>query len=341
MSSHSPIVRWGVLSTARIATRVGAAIRRAEGAELSAVASRSPEKATAWATEHRAARSYGTYEALLDDPEIDVVYIPLPPSLHAQWTIKAAEHGKHVLCEKPLALEASQAEEMAAACREHDVQLMDGVMWLHHPRAAEMHRFLGDGTLGDLRRVTSAFSFHWDEVPTGDFRLSRDLGGGSLGDLGWYCIGATLWAFGDRPLRVFGTARYYGTARDADRNFSGMLWFDRERMASFDCGFDVGMRRWMEVAGTQASLVCDDFTRPWNEERPRFWLHDTRGKMSEHASSPRIQEVCMIDDFCDIVRSGVLDDRWPRQAIETQRVCDALDRSARTGQIVELGLSDE
>ncbi len=333
MTQSRRTVRWGVLGTARIATKVGAAIRRARGSELAAIASRSNEKAVSWANEHGAARSHASYDALLNDPNVDAIYIPLPPTLHAEWTIKTARQGKHVLCEKPLAMNVSEAQEMAAACREHNVQLMDGVMWAHHPRADDMLGPIQNGTLGELRRMTSTFTLHWDEIPENDLRLQRELGGGSLLDLGWYCVHATLWAFGELPLRVYATARYY---RDVDMNFSGLMWFDHQRMASFDSGFDVAMRKWFEVAGTNASLICDDFSRPWNEERPRFWLHDAAGKMSEHVSDCPPQEVRMIENFCEIVRSGKLNDRWPNDAIATQRVCDALDQSARRGEVVEL-----
>jgi predicted dehydrogenase len=326
-------VRWGVLSTARIASTVSAAIRQADGATLLAIGSRSTSRAAAWAAEHHASRIYGSYLELIEDDDVEAVYIPLPPSMHKEWTIKAAEQGKHVLCEKPLALDAEEARAMAAACRANDVQLMDGVMWVHHPRAADMHRPIKDGTLGQLRRVTSSFTFNWDVIPVEDLRLNRDLGGGSLLDLGWYCVRATLWAFSDLPRRVYGTAKYY---HDVDINFSGIMWFDNNRVGSFDCGFNVGMRKWVEVAGTKASLVCDDFTKPWDAEKPRFWLHDASGKMSDHVSSPVIQEVCMIEEFCRIVRSGKPVDRWPSTSIATQMVCDALDTSARTRKPIEL-----
>lgn len=333
MSQADNIVRWGVLGTARIAAKVGMGIREADGAELTAVASRSAEAAEQWAAEHGAKRSYGSYEALLEDPELDAVYIPLPPFLHREWTIKAAEHGKHVLCEKPLAVNATDAAEMAAACREHDVQLMDGVMWLHHPRADDMRAPLRDGTLGELRHLTAAFTFNWDVVPEDDFRLDRDAGGGSLLDLGWYCVGAALWAFDDVPERVYGTARFY---RDVDMHFTGLLWFSGGRMATVSCGFDTVRRRWFEVAGTQASLICDDFARPWDLHKARFWLHGDAGKMEERQSAAAVQEACMIEDFGAIVRSGALEPHWPEIAVATQRVTDALDRSARTGEAVEL-----
>ena len=133
-----PRIRWGILSTANIATKVARAIHLAEDADLIAVASRTKERAAAWGREHRVSTTYGTYDALLADDSLDAIYIPLPPSLHAEWTIKAAEHGKHVLCEKPLAANAAEAIAMADACRQNGVQLMDGVMWVHHDRTAAM-----------------------------------------------------------------------------------------------------------------------------------------------------------------------------------------------------------
>jgi len=157
-------VRWGILGTARIATKVAAAIHQAQGAQLSAIASRSADRAQQWQAEHKAERHYGSYQALLGDPEIDAVYIPLPPSLHAEWTIKAAQQGKHVLCEKPIAMSALEAREMVNACEHHNVQFMDGVMWYHHPRCKQMQDVIKQGQLGPLRRVTSAFTFNWVAV---------------------------------------------------------------------------------------------------------------------------------------------------------------------------------
>lgn len=325
-------IRWGILGTARIADTVGKAIQDATGAELLAIGSRSAEKAAAWAKDRAVPRDYASYEAVLDDPDIDAVYIPLPPSMHAEWTIRAAERGKHVLCEKPFAALVQDAEEMAAACRQHKVQLMDGVMWVHHPRARQMHEPIANGTLGALQRVTSAFGIKW-EFPNEDLRMKREMGGGSLLDLGWYCVRAALWAFGEMPHKVYGSGIY---ANDVDVRFSALLWFGENRVASFDCGFGMTMRRWLEVAGKEASLVCDDFTKPWSPELPRFWLHGVSGKMSEEVSEPKIQEVCMIERFCEIVRSGRIESHWVEDAIATQRICEALDRSARSSEAVEI-----
>lgn len=328
-----PKVRWGILSTANIATKVSRAINLASNATLVAVASRTAERARSWAAQHKVSRAYGGYEALLKDPEIDAVYIPLPPSMHAEWTIKAAQRGKHVLCEKPLSANLDEAVTMAAACQENRVQLMDGVMWVHHERTEKMKQIIDSGALGRLRRVTSAFTFNWDAIPKDNIRVKAELGGGSLGDLGYYCVRAILWAFGELPLQVYATARY---ANGVDFNVSALFGFADEQMASLDCGFDTVFRKWFEVAGTKGSVVCDDFTLPWKEETTRFWVHDAQGKSVEHRVDGCIQEVRMIERFSSIVQSGKLDSRWTTDAVNTMRVCDAIMRSAKNKQTVDL-----
>ena len=333
MSHLDRQIRWGVLSTARIATKVCQAMHDAHGAEPVAVASRDLDRARRWAAEHGVGRALGSYEELLADPEVDAVYIGLPPSMHAEWTIRAARAGKHVLCEKPLAANLAEAEEMAAACRDNGVQLMDGTMWKHHARTAAMRGHIERGELGRPRRVTAAFTFHWDPLPMEDIRLQPELAGGSLGDLGWYCVGASLWAFGDLPERVWATARY---VNGVDVNTSGLLWFSDERVASFDCGFDTASRRWFEIAGTEGSLVCDDFVAPNDAERPRYWSHGAGGENSEHVVPDALQETGMIERFSAIARSGELDPAWPAESLRVQLVCDALADSARRGEPVDL-----
>jgi len=326
-------VRWGILSTAHIGTKVSKAMHRAQGAEPLAVASRDLARAQTWAQAHNVPRAYGSYVALLEDPDIDAVYISLPPSLHHEWTIKAAEHGKHVLCEKPLARNAREAVEMSDACRQYTVQLMDGVMWVHHARTRAMREVLDRRELGDVRRMTAAFCFIWDEIPKDNIRLNPALAGGSLGDLGYYCCRAIWWAMQEVPVRAFATARFF---QNVDFNLSGLLWFDDPCVASFDCGFDLAMRQWFEVAGTQGSLVCDDFVLPWSEEKARFWRHDGHGANTATLIENCVQEVQMIENFSEVVRTGHLEPQWTRDAIVTQRMTDALAESARTGQPVEL-----
>jgi len=333
MSNVQDRLRFGVLGTANIATKVGRAIQNASNAELVAVASRDASRAEAWAKQHDVPVGRANYQSLLDDPDVDAVYIPLPPSLHHEWTIRAAEAGKHVLCEKPLAADAAQSGEMVAACKEHGVQLMDGTMWVHHERTPKMKKILSEGTLGEFRRVTSAFCFNWDVMPDENIRLKPDLAGGCIGDLGWYNVRLTLWALDAMPERVWATARYY---QDVDVNVSAVMWFSDRRMASFDCGFDVINRQWFEVAGTRKSIVCDDFVLPWKDESTRYWIHDGEGNGEEDTTGHCVQEVRMVENFVDATRSGTLNEQWPAESVATMRVCDALIEAARSESVVEL-----
>lgn len=333
-STMTTSLRWGILGTAHIATKVSRAIQLATNTELYAIASRDLNKAQAWATTHNAQCAYGSYEALLEDPQIDAVYIPLPPSMHMEWTVKAAQHGKHVLCEKPIALNAAQARIMATTCEHYGVQLMDGVMWVHHQRTQMMKNHLTTGNLGLLRRVTAAFSFNWDQLPTENIRIRKDLGGGALGDLGYYCVRAILWAYDRLPTHVYATAR---RRHEVDFNLSALLWFADDGMASFDCGFDTVTRKWFEIAGTQGSLVCDDFVVPNKEQSARFWQHGVDGATAgEHKVEGEIQEVRMIENFTAQVLSGRLQAAWPKHAINTMQVCDALLASTDKNQPITL-----
>lgn len=328
-TKSAPPVRWGILGTARIAEKLAPAIRLTPTATLLAIASRDPQRGRDFAAQHEIPVVCTSYEELLARPDIDAVYIPLPPSLHADWTIRALQAGKHVLCEKPLAVHPADAARMAEVSRATNRLLVDGVMWRHHPRAAAMSAFLERGDLGPLRRVTSAFTFPADKFPADDLRFRRELGGGALLDLGWYCVGAILWATRRMPTRVFGAAKY---VNDVDRQFAAMLWFDDDLQASFDCGFETTTRKWLEIAGTRASLVCDDFTRPWQQEKPRFWVHDQQGKVAEHLSSPDIQEHCLVAEFCRRVQQGDVGTDGADEAVRVQQICAALERSAREGR---------
>ncbi len=330
-------IRWGILSTANIATKVGSAIQSATNADLLAIASRCENKAREWAEVKGVPKYYGSYDSLLNDEEIDAIYIPLPPSMHAEWVIRSAEHGKHILCEKPIAANFSQALEMAHACREHKLQLMDGVMWVHHQRTAVMKQIIEKGNLGSLRRVASAFTFNWDQIPEDNIRTKKELGGGSLGDLGYYCVRAILWAFDDLPERVFATVR---NKSGVDFNVTAMLWFQKDRMATFDCGFDTVLRKWFEISGTKGSIVCDDFTVPSSDEA-RFWLHDSRGQAAVHKIKDCVQEVNMIENFSQHIhlmkeKSQPIRTDWIDIAVNTQRVCQAINKSAENSDIVNL-----
>ena len=200
------VVRWGVLSTANIGMeKVTPAIQRAENCEVVAIASRSAQQAKDAAAQLGIADSYGSYEALLDAADVDAVYIPLPNDLHAEWTIKAAAAGKHVLCEKPIALGAAQAEEMRAACEEAGVKLQEAFMYRHHPTWVEAVRLVRTGAIGELQAVQTWFSYFNDDPE--NIRNRVENGGGALMDIGCYCINAARLLFGSEPTHIEAAVR--------------------------------------------------------------------------------------------------------------------------------------
>lgn len=324
----------GILGTAKIARTVVPHINRSSVAEVVAVGSRSLDKAQQFAAEFGIPRAFGSYEEVLGLSELDAVYIPLPPSLHCEWTIRAARSGKHVLCEKPLGISSHEARQMIDVCGEQGVVLLDGVMWYHTERARQMKRLAEDGSLGELRQITSAFTFPGDVLASDNLRFSSEMGGGSLLDIGWYCVGVSLWMLDAMPERVFAAACW----RDGvDIHMNGLMWFPQDQVASLECGFNAIRRRWVEVAGTRAALVCDDFTRPWNPEKPRFWIHDAHGVSHQQISLDPPIEQCLIEAFCDLVRRRHVSHQWLSLSLQTQQVCDALLRSARSGVVEPAG----
>ncbi|WP_197439958.1 Gfo/Idh/MocA family protein [Calycomorphotria hydatis] len=327
-------MRFCVLGTGRIATKVGKVIARTECSEIRAVASRSQQRADEWAMTLDVPHAFGSYAEGIENPEIDAVYIALPPPLHHEWTIRAAELGKHVLCEKPAGMNADEVREMTSACEQEGVQFMDGVMWLHTERSRAMKEIIDSGELGELKRITSSYSnpalSQWDHST--EIRMNPEQGGGSLYDLGWYNVGATLWVTGQMPSKVWASAEWQ---QGVDISCSAMMWFDSGTVASFDVSFDTVMRKWIEVAGRNSSIVCDDFTRVWDNAPPRFWVHDGWGKNRTHEFEPEDQIEAMIEAYCRYARTTV-DPHWPQFSVQTQVVLDALLKSAKTGREVIL-----
>ena len=270
---------------------------------------------------------------MLTDANVDAVYIPLPPSMHCEWMIKAASAGKHVLCEKPLAINAPQAQLMIDAAIRHQIVLLDAVMWYHTARAETMRNCVLSGQLGEVRQVTSAFTFPGNLLSDDNLRFSASLGGGSLLDIGWYCVGMSLWMLQRMPERVFATAQW---RNDIDLRMNGILWFPHDQMASFESGFNAVRRRWMEVAGTNAALVCDDFTKPWNADKPRFWIHNADGTADQNIVNHPPLERCLVDAFCQLISCGNINHEWLTLSLQTQQVCDALLKSARSGVVESL-----
>jgi predicted dehydrogenase len=317
-------VRWGILGVARINDRLLPAWRQAANAELRAIASRSADRAKAAAQAAGIPIAHGSYETLLADPEIDAVYIPLPNTLHADWARRAAEHGKHILCEKPLTTTTEEARELVDFCRAKNVKLMDGFMWPHHPRTARLRTLLDEGAIGQVLRVSSAFTFALQPLDQTNIRLQSDLGGGSLLDVGCYPVYAIRWAFGADPVRVYATARY---VYDVDVEMSGILWLDDDRVGTFDCGFTMPYRGWLEITGTEGVVRVGDMWLPGS--RAAFTIERDGKAPQEVVVESADQIVCMIEDFSRAILENTPLPPHPEEAVRTLRVLDALARSAQ------------
>jgi xylose dehydrogenase (NAD/NADP) len=252
-------VKWGLLSTALINEAILAGAAETSEVDVIAVASRDEARARSYADEHGLERSYGSYEGLLADPDVEAVYISLPNSLHVEWTLKALEAGKHVLVEKPFSKHPYQVEEAFNRADAAGLVLSEGFMWRHHPQTRRLVELIGTGVAGRVRVVRTAFAFDLaTERGTGDTRFDPALNGGSLMDVGCYCISGLRLVAGE-PVRARGE-QVVGPS-GVDVLFTGALAFADDVLGHFDCGFVVPRRAGLEVVGEEATiLVPDPFT---------------------------------------------------------------------------------
>lgn len=241
-------VRFGILSTADIGmAKVTPAIQEASNCEVVAIASRTAERAEEAAAQLGIARAYGSYQALLDAPDVDAVYIPLPNDLHAEWTLRAAAAGKHILCEKPLALDAEQAQEMVDGCAEAGVKLQEAFMYRHHPTWVEAIRLIRSGAIGTVQAVHSFFSYFNDDP--NDIRNRVENGGGAIMDIGCYNINLSRLVFDAEPTVLEAVVR-----RDPDMGIdtltSAVLGFPRGGQSSFTCSTRAEDFQRVHIVGT-------------------------------------------------------------------------------------------
>jgi predicted dehydrogenase len=248
-------VRWGVLSTAGIARLVIESTRRAERAEFVAVASRDGARARRFADELGLELSFGSYEELLACDRVDAVYVPLPVSMHTDWTVRSLEAGKHVLCEKPFATSPEDAARCFDAAEAAGRACVEGLMWRQHPRTTLARRLVGDGAIGRLTLVRTALSVR---VEPGDIRRSAELGGGALGDLGCYCVSA-IRLFAGEPERVY-AAQVPDGPGGVDLRLAATLDLPGGVLGQFDVGLDLTRRDELELVGTEGRLTLPD---PW------------------------------------------------------------------------------
>jgi D-xylose 1-dehydrogenase (NADP+, D-xylono-1,5-lactone-forming) len=322
-------VRWGLLSTARINQALIAGIRVAEGAQLVAVASRSEAVARAYAAENEIPRAHGSYEALLADPEVDVIYNPLPNSLHVPWSIRALEAGKHVLCEKPMSRRTAEVEEAFDVADGAGRVLMEAFMWRYHEQTEVLTRLVRQGAIGPVRHVRAAFSFSMPS-DSGNVRWDASLDGGALMDVGCYCVSALRLLLGE-PVRVSAEQVVAGPGEGVDARMAGLLRFDGDVLGSFECGIDTVARSALEVYGSDGALLSTD---PWHGGSPNLVRVDadgTRTAIPVTAINPYAREV---EDLSRAVRDGGGTRLGREDAVAQARTIEALYAAAAEGRAV-------
>jgi predicted dehydrogenase len=323
------VLNWGLLSTARINNALIPPLRASKRNRLLAVASRTQESADRYAREKKIPRAHGSYESLLADPEIDVIYNPLPNHLHAEWTIKAVAAGKHVLCEKPLALNMEEVVAIQAAAHRHGRIVMEAFMYRHHPQTLKVQEIVKSGSLGNLKLVRGSFSFLLSRE--GDVRLDPAMGGGSIWDIGCYPISYARSVLGENPLEVFGWQVMGPTG--IDETFVGQMRFERDILMQFDSSFAIPFHAFMEIIGSEGTLNVPKPFQPYENEK----IYLTRGDKTETIKI-KGQELYIgeVENMADAILLG----NEPRISLEDSRanvgVIFALLESARVRQPVKL-----
>lgn len=365
---NTEVCRWGFMSTASISKKNWKAIRHASNATLVGVASRDKTKAQRYIDELQTFTPYDPlptaiegYADLLRNDQIDAVYIPLPTGIRKEWVIRAAQAGKHVLCEKPCAITREDLVDILDACRQNNVQFMDGVMFMHSLRLRQMRGAIDEpGNIGDIQRISSAFSFNGgDDWANENIRTSGDLEPlGCLGDLGWYNIRLSLWAKNWKmPQKVRGTMlSEYARPNESSVpiEFAGEMYYDDGCSVSFYCSFNADLQQWGVVSGSSGYLHVDDFVLPYFGSQTHFEVKkadfDVVGcdfnmqdrsvavRTDEHGNGhSSAQETRMIECFSQNVIEKHVDDHWSQVALKTQTIANAcLDSARKDGQFVTI-----
>lgn len=332
-------IRWGVLGNATIARKcVIPAIQKSRNGLVHALATRSPATAGEVIGRHAIRRVYDSYDALMDDPAIDAVYIPLPNHLHHPWTLKALSAGKHVLCEKPLACSVQQAQEMAQRAAASGVLLMEAFMYRFHPRSRQIKQRVDEGAIGKPCLVRSAFCFHMDEdilASGANIRLKPDMGGGALLDIGCYSVSVARWFLAAEPIRVQAQAVYHPSGVDV--HLVGTLGFAEDRLAVLEASFISALQQTYSIAGSRGAIeLPHDAFIPW--EKDAIY---TRRSQDEEAGEAHIvkgadEYQLMVEHFADAVLEKTRLNYSPDDSIANMRVLEALAEAAQSGNTVSL-----
>jgi xylose dehydrogenase (NAD/NADP) len=334
-------LRWGILGPGRIAPRIVRAVRASSRSTLTAVASRDAGRAATFAATHGIRHSFGSYEGLLASPDVDVVYIALPNHLHASWSVRALEAGKHVLCEKPLALTPEDVDAIAAAATRAGRMAAEAFMYLHHPQIRQAIAMARAGELGPLELVSASFSFFL--TYPNDPRLDPKMGGGSLWDVGCYPVSfarrlADPDPDGGLPDVVHALARL--DERGVDRTFLGQLRFPGGLLAQFDSGFAAPRREQLEIVGGEATLTLEAPFLPAPEGAPPS-LIVRRGSEVTRIDVPTVDQYAL--EVADL-EAAIMDGRMPHVSLAFSRgtiaTLVALDGAARADARAAVGAGE-
>ena len=339
-------LRMGVLGTAKIARQWIRDLQGCDAVQIVAVASRSDAAAQAFAREYSLPRWHGSYEALLADADVDAIYIPLPNSLHATWAIAAARQGKHVLCEKPLALGKEEAEAMFAAARDNGVVLLEAYPWWFQPQTRDLLALLQGGAIGDVRTVQASFGFTLANGGTGNIRMNPELGGGALLDAGSYTLSMIRLVMGEAPQFVVAHATYADTG--VDISLMATLLYADGRRAQLSCAMDVANHRRATIMGTAGTIeteylnhTSDGPGHPWGYLPSE--LRVRRGTANSIPFEPVRSATGSgfrfgAEAFADVVAMGdtAAVERAAQASIDIAATLEAIARSAREGRAIAL-----
>jgi xylose dehydrogenase (NAD/NADP) len=323
------ILQWGLLSTARINDALIPPLRSSKRNKLLAVASRSQDKAETYANRKTIKRAYGSYEALLADPDIDVIYNPLPNHLHAEWTIKALEAGKHVLCEKPMVLSLDEVDAIAAAAGKHGRIVVEAYAYRSHPQTRKVREIIENGKLGRIKMVHGSFSFVLNSPE--DIRWDPQMGGGALWDIGCYPMSFTRFALAAEPVEVFGWQ--VTSPSGVDETFAAQLCFPGDVYFQLDCSFKIPSHESVEIVGDEGTL---SIPQPFNRGTKRVLYLTRAGKTSTVRVKGPDPYIAEVEDLADAILLGkppavsMADSRHNTSALL------ALLESAKTGKPVIL-----
>lgn len=321
-------VRWGVLSTAKIGReKVIPAMQASQFCDIVAIASANKDKAQAEAKQLNIPKVFNAYEELLNDPDVDAVYIPLPNHLHVQWAIRALEAGKHVLCEKPIGISFEEAQQLLNVSKQNPhLKIMEAFMYRFHPQWQHAKTLVKEGRIGELQTIQSFFSYY--NVDPGNIRNQKDTGGGGMPDIGCYCISQSRFIFGKEPERVLGIVEF-DPELQTDRMASGMLDFSTGT-ATFTCSTQLVPYQRVNILGTEARIEIEiPFNAPVDAST-RIWLHSKNG--SEEIAFEAINQYTIQGDlFSKAILDNIAVPTPLEDAVNNIRVIDAIFQSSQEG----------